>query len=304
MRSPEPVELLAPAKLNLCLYLGPEVEDLHLICSIFQPIDLSDLVTITPSDVDQVICPGIDGDDLTAQTLRLLREAELGLPSIKVEVTKRIPVAAGMGGGSADAAALLRYAREVLGQEAVPELREIASTVGSDVLAQSGLWFPSAAGAESSRSLVTGTGDAVSAAPAGESFAAVLLCSSEGLSTAEVYAEADRLGLGRSGPELEGVAESLRFGSSGLPLFPLEAAVNDLQTAALSLRPELERGIAALRGAGAVNAMVTGSGPTVYGVFADRAQAERAAEEVSAGEFGQVLVAEPLATQLTAEAGQ
>jgi 4-diphosphocytidyl-2-C-methyl-D-erythritol kinase len=288
-------QMLAPAKLNLCLYLGPQRDDgMHLISSVFQPIDLCDRILISEVDSgDQVICPGVSGEDLAARTLRLLREADLDLPDLRIEIEKRIPLAAGMGGGSADAAAVLRYARDRLGEEALSTLRRVSLEVGSDVLAQSGLWSESGQGAEAQRSLVEGVGDQVSAAPPGDTFAVVLLTSDEGLSTPEVYAEADRIGAGRTGPEIAGVAESLRFGSSGLPLTPVEAMVNDLQAAAVSLRPELEGSLSSLRRVGAVHAMVTGSGPTVFGSFATRADAERAAASLAEGGRTGVIVAGP-----------
>jgi 4-diphosphocytidyl-2-C-methyl-D-erythritol kinase len=100
--------------------------------------------------------------------------------------------------------------------------------------------------------------------------------------------------LGRTGPELAGVTESLRFGSSGLPLVPVEAMVNDLQAAAISLRPELEESLSALSETSAVHTMVTGSGPTVFGSFPTREDAERAAGIlVERGRTG-VIVAGPL----------
>ena len=203
----------------------------------------------------------------------------------------------------ADAAALLRFAREALGEGAVPELRELALAIGSDVLAQSGLWGSSSEHPESSRTLVTGTGDEVSAAPPGDPFAAVLLTSDSGLSTPEVYAEADRLGAGRSAPELQGVAESLRFGSSGLPLVPVEAMVNDLQAAAVALRPDLEAKRAALVEAGAACALVTGSGPTVFGVFPTRSEAERVADGLDRDISDGIAVVEPLSGESPIEVG-
>lgn len=303
--SVETTVLLAPAKLNLSLYLGPlTASGLHAITSIFQPIDLCDRVSFTESSEDEVICEGIDGRDLTALTLEKLRQAQLDLPPLRVEVEKEIPVAAGMGGGSADAAALLRFARDSLGEEAVPVLRDTALAVGSDVLAQSGLWGPANGHPEASRALVTGTGDEVSAAPPGDPFAAVLLTSESGLSTPEVYAEADRLGSGRSAPELQGVAESLRFGSSGLPLVPVEAMVNDLQAAAIALRPDLEAKRVALVEAGATCALVTGSGPTVFGAFPTRSEAQQAADALDPVISDGIVVVEPLARDALTEAGE
>ena len=296
----------APAKLNLCLFLGPLRGDgLHSICSLFQPIDLCDRVSISEMDSggDRVVCPGIEGEDLAARALRMIREAGLDLPPLEVVIEKRIPVAAGMGGGSADAAAVLRHARRVLGETSVPALSDLASRIGSDVLAQSGLWSQAATGSEVARSIVSGNGSEVELAPAGDGFAAVLITSRQGLSTAAVYAEADRMGLARTEPELAGVADSLRHGSSGLPLVPEEAVVNDLQAAAISLRPELEDHLVTLREVGASSVLVTGSGPTVYGAFPDEREAHRAASELESRGITGVLVTGPLGAGSVAEAG-
>jgi 4-diphosphocytidyl-2-C-methyl-D-erythritol kinase len=107
----------------------------------------------------------------------------------------------------------------------------------------------------------------------------VLIPDELGLSTAEVYAEADRLGLGRDGAELEEVAARLRAAAAegASPLDYRELLVNDLQHAALSLRPEIAEVLATLEQAGAAVALVTGSGPTAFGLFEDIAAADRAA---------------------------
>jgi 4-diphosphocytidyl-2-C-methyl-D-erythritol kinase len=110
----------------------------------------------------------------------------------------------------------------------------------------------------------------------------VLIPQEEGLSTAEVYAEADRLGIGRGASELEVVRRRLRdalaIGAS--PLTYPEHLINDLQPAAISLRPKIEEALSALTDAGAAHAMVTGSGPTSFGLFADAKTADRAATEL------------------------
>ena len=100
-----------------------------------------------------------------------------------------------------------------------------------------------------------------------------------GLGTAEVFAEADRLGLGRGEDELAALAERLltAAGAGASPLAYSELLVNDLETAALSLRPEIGEALDALRGAGARQALVTGSGPTAFGLFADLGAAQDAA---------------------------
>ena len=105
------MQLHAPAKLNLCLYLGPRRDDgLHELCSLFEPLALADLIEVAEAERDEVICPGVEGENLAARALAALRERGWERPPLRVEIEKRIPVAAGLGGGSADAAAVLRLA--------------------------------------------------------------------------------------------------------------------------------------------------------------------------------------------------
>ena len=258
--------LRAPAKLNLCLYLGPRREGgLHEICSLFCPLTLADRIVISDADVDQVVCPGVQGPNLAGEALTALRARGWRRRPARVEIEKRIPVAAGLGGGSADAAALLRLARDE-----VDGVAELAADLGADVPSQ----------LEPAFALVGGAGEAVEPLPPPGEFAAVLLPVDDGLRAADVYAEADRLGLGRGQAELDAIAERLRAaaGAGRSPLDYPELLVNDLGQAALSLRPEIGAALAALRDAGATVALVAGSGPTAFGVFEDIFAADRAAE--------------------------
>jgi 4-diphosphocytidyl-2-C-methyl-D-erythritol kinase len=273
------LRISAPAKLNLCLYLGPRREDgLHELCSLFEPLALADSITlptlITPgvgedrtgdrADRDEVVCPGVEGENLAARALAALRERGWGHPPLRVEIEKRIPVAAGLGGGSADAAAILRLAR---GE--VADLDEIALGLGADVPSQLTPAF----------ALVGGVGEQVERLPDPTPHAVVLLPGGGGLSTAAVFAEADRLGLGRSAGELAELAERLRqvAGAGASPLAYPELLANDLEPAARSLRPAIGEALDALRGAGAPHALLTGSGPTAFGLFESLADAREAA---------------------------
>src|SRR5436190_9161314 len=242
--------MLAPAKLNLCLYVGPPREDgLHEIRSLFEPLELADELKVTEAERDEVILEGIDGPDLTARALTALREHAWSGPPLRVEVTKRIPVGAGLGGGSADAAAVLRLARgEVEG------LRAIAAAIGADVPSQ----------LQPRPCLVAGAGEVIEPAPPPADHGIVLIPQPMGLSTAAVYAEADRLGSPRGENELEAIRRWLRdaVDEGGSPLSYREHLVNDLQPAAISLRPEIEQALHALDKDGAPHAMVAGSGPT------------------------------------------
>ena len=278
-----PGTMLAPAKLNLCLYVGPRRDDgLHEIRSLFEPLELADELRLTEAAEDEVFCQGIDAPDLTATALAALREHGWQGPPLRIEVTKRVPVAAGLGGGSADAAAVLRLAR---GQ--VEGLRSIAAGIGADVPSQ----------LQPRPCLVAGAGEVIEPAPTPGDHGLVLIPQPQGLSTAEVYAAADRLGVTRGDAELEAIRRRLRdaVDEGGSPLGYREHLVNDLQPAAISLRPQIEEALAALTGSGAAHAMVTGSGPTAFGLYESVEQAGKAADALR-DRFPEVLATAPLAT--------
>jgi len=264
--------LHAPAKLNLCLYLGRAREDgLHELCSLFEPLALADLIAVTPAERDEVICPGVEGENLAAKALAGLRERGWDREPLRIEIEKRVPVAAGLGGGSGDAAAVLRLAA---GE--VADLLELAAELGADVPSQ----------LRPALALVRGAGDQVFPLPEPAEHAAVLLPGGGGLSTAAVFAEADRLGLGRGAEELDALEARLReaAGAGASPLDYPDLLVNDLEPAALSLRPDIGDALDTLREAGAPKAILSGSGPTAVGLFADLAAAEAAAARLDAAE--------------------
>ena len=272
--------LRAPAKLNLCLYLGrPRDDGLHELRSLFCPLTLSDRIMVTESEADEVVCPGVDGPNLAEAALAGLRARGWLRPPVRIEIEKRIPVAAGLGGGSADAAAVLRLA----GDE-VDGLSELAAELGADVPSQLDQAF----------ALVGGAGDVVEPLSPPRHFGVVLIAADDGLCTAEVYVEADRLGLGRDPEELDSIAGELReaAGQGASPLEYHELLVNDLAHAALSLRPAIGGALTALKDAGAEVALVTGSGPTAFGVFDDIAAADAAAGQL-APRFAGAIVAGP-----------
>ena len=143
MSSPVSLRERAYAKLNLVLHVGrPRGDGLHPLCSLFASLDLADEVMLQPAGdqgPDRVDCPGVDGPNLTLAALAALRRRiQPGrVPAVWVVISKRIPVAAGLGGGSADAAAVLRLANRLAGEPlAVAELRELAMELGSDVPSQ------------------------------------------------------------------------------------------------------------------------------------------------------------------------
>jgi 4-diphosphocytidyl-2-C-methyl-D-erythritol kinase len=263
---------LAPGKVNLCLFVGPPRADgLHSLVSIVQPVSLADEVILEPAERDEVVCPGVEGPNLAAGALALFREHTGWAEPVRITIRKHVPVAAGMGGGSSDAAATLRLAARAAG---VPLPRELAPRLGSDVPA---LLHPG-------RTLVTGAGEHVEPLEGGapvpgagvESLGLLILPSEHALSTADVYREADRLGVRADVATREA---EVRAGARPF--------VNDLEPAARSLCPSIDDALAAARAMGAEHALLSGSGPTVFGVFAD-AQSARAA---AAGHPGALAVA-------------
>ena len=258
--------LRAPAKLNLCLYVGGRRDDgLHELASLFCPLLLSDRIEVAEAggEADEVVCPGVEGPNLVGVALEAMRARGWTSAPLRIEIDKRIPVAAGLGGGSADAAAVLRLA-----QGELPDLAAIASGLGADVPSQLDPAF----------ALVSGAGEVVETLPEPGGFAVVIIDDDEGLSTRDVYAEADSLGGARSEAELAELRSRLRAaaGAGASPLDYTELLVNDLQRAAISLRPGIAEALAALDEVGAAHSMVTGSGPTAVGLFADMVAADAA----------------------------
>ncbi len=180
---------LAPGKVNLCLFLGGVRDDgRHELVTVFESISLADELVMSPAagPDDEVVCAGVPEPNLVTRTLKGLRARGWSAPPVRVTVEKRVPVAAGMGGGSADAAATLRLAARL---EPVSHsvLSELAVGLGADVPSQ---LAPGLA-------LGTGAGDIVHSLRALGPHAFLILPQPVGLATAEVYREADRLGLPR-----------------------------------------------------------------------------------------------------------
>ena len=261
------VHELAPAKVNLVLQVGARRADgLHDICSLFASLELADELRVEEAERDEVVCHGVPGENLVSTALAAFRR-EAALPPLRVTIDKRIPVAAGMGGGSADAAAALRAANAIAGAPLTSAaLRALGARVGADVPSQ----------VEPRHALVTGAGEGVEPLELPD-MTLVLVPDPEGLSTAAVYAEADRIHSTR--PELDPRAVRAL---AGAPLAVLARGLeNDLEAAALSLRPGLARTLAALGEAGALAARITGSGPTAFGVFESAAEGGAAARLLS-----------------------
>lgn len=244
------------AKVNLCLYLGERRADgRHELVTLFESVGLWDELDVRAADADHVVCEGVDGPNLVGDALQRLRAAGWDAPPVRVQITKRIPVAGGMGGGSADAAALLRLAPR-LAPVPAEVLAELAVGLGADVPSQ----------LRPRPSIGSGTGEVLEPARI-DAHGLLVLPQAFGLSTADVYREADRLRLGRSRPELASLRAELRDEIKARRPLSERLIVNDLQPAAVSLAPQIEDALAGARTAGAGTAIVCGSGPTVIGLF-------------------------------------
>jgi 4-diphosphocytidyl-2-C-methyl-D-erythritol kinase len=251
---------LAPAKVNLSLFLGPTRPDgRHELLTLFESLSLADelILHTLPSPPDRVECPEVPGDrNLAAAALAELRARGWAGPPVSIRIAKRIPVAAGMAGGSADAAATLRLASE-LAPGRPEEVEAVAAGLGADVPAQ---LAPGLA-------IGTGAGEIVERLQPLASHAFVVVPLLAELATPDVYREADRLGLPRAPHELADLRSRLRGASRPGARLPGELLVNDLEPAAVSLCPDAGRALQLVREAGAETAMVSGSGPTVVGLW-------------------------------------
>ncbi len=256
-----PVTVRVPAKVNLELVVGSERSDgYHDLATVFQAVSLYDDVTALPGDHLTVSVEGEGVDDVPTDESNLAIVAarvladHLGIePRAHLHVHKSIPVAAGMAGGSADAAgALLALDRLWEARLERDELVELASQVGSDV--------PFLLVGHTALGL--GRGEKLTPVLARGHFHWVFAFAAEGLTTPDVYAELDRL---RAGSVLveprvsDGLMSALRMGEAAA----LGSALsNDLQRAAVSLRPDLSMTLDVGDEYGALGAIVSGSGPT------------------------------------------
>ena len=249
-------EWSAPAKVNLDLRVGPARSDgLHPLRSVVQTIEWCDDLDVEEGDEDELVVSGIEvpegGKNLVWRALEALAAAR---PPLRVGLHKRIPVAAGLGGGSSDAAATLMAVADMLGLPA--EVRdEAAPRVGSDVAF---LLRGGTAAMEGVGERITSLDDL------GPCALAVVVPPFE-LPTPEVYRRWDALD--------RPVGETVDRYRLPPPLRALDDVRNDLTPAAVSLRPELGDWIEELAGEWGRPVFMSGSGPSVFGVFVDEDEA-------------------------------
>ncbi|MCG7526659.1 4-(cytidine 5'-diphospho)-2-C-methyl-D-erythritol kinase [Streptomyces sp. OfavH-34-F] len=275
------VTVRVPAKVNVQLAVGAARPDgFHDLASVFLAVGLYDEVTVTPADRLRITCSGpdaaqvpLDASNLAARAASALAARHGIAPGVHLHIDKDIPVAGGMAGGSADGAAAL-LACDALWGTGTPrdELLALCAELGSDVP------FSLVGGA----ALGTGRGERLTPVEVGGTFHWVFAVADGGLSTPAVYREFDRLTEGTRVPEpvaSDALLDALRTGDAKA----LAASLgNDLQAAALSLRPSLAATLAAGTEAGALAALVSGSGPTTAFLTEDAATADRVAAALTA----------------------
>ncbi len=285
------VTVRVPGKVNLYLAVGDRCDDgYHKLTTVFHAVSLFDEVTVRTSDMTSIEVVGegaeqvpMDERNLAWQAAELLGKHVGRTPDVAITIDKSIPVAGGMAGGSADAAAVL-VAVNALWEQGVPrrDLHTLAARLGSDV--------PFAL--HGGTALGTGRGDELATVLSRNTFHWVLALGQTGLSTAAVFAELDRLRDVGAPPRLGDAEPVLAALASGDPAVLAPLLGNELQPAAMSLDPTLRRTLRAGSEAGALAGVVSGSGPTCAFLCASAASAvEVCAELAGAGVCRTVRVA-------------
>lgn len=257
------VVVAAPAKINLSLGVGPVRSDgFHPLATVYQAIGLYDEITVRTADEQSLTVSGEDIDvsdvptdesNLALQAASLLALHHRRDDAVEMTIRKRIPVAGGLAGGSADAAGALVACEALWGTETPrEELLELAADIGSDVP------FCLVGGT----AIGTGRGEVVTPAMTRGKYWWVLALAEGGLPTPAVYREFDRLHASAPAPEPEVPTELMAALRSGDVELLGKALTNDLQAAAFGLRPELEELLALGIQGSAHGALVSGSGPT------------------------------------------
>jgi len=258
------VRVRVPGKINLALRVGRVREDgYHELATIFQAVSLYDDVTALPAR-DGITCEvlgaqahkiGVGEDNLAWRAADLLKQAYDVSEGIHLVIDKRIPVAGGMAGGSADAAgSLLACARFWGLRISVDDLMRLGAQLGADVP------FPLMGGC----AIGLGKGETLTPMLSRGVYHWVLGFSASQLSTPEVFRRFDELSPSHTIPEIPDIPQDLMVALiSGDPARVGERLINDLGAAACSLLPELNTTLRAGREAGCLGAIISGSGPTV-----------------------------------------
>ena len=276
------VSVRVPAKVNVQLAVGAARPDgFHDLANVFLAVGLYDEVTVSASGGGlRVTCSGADAGQVPLDRTNLAARAAEALasryglvPDVHIHIAKDIPVAGGMAGGSADGAGALVACDALWGTGASrDELLGICAELGSDVP------FSLVGGA----ALGVGRGEQLRTLEVGGTFHWVFAMAERGLSTPAVFREFDRLSAGVRVPEPVASQELIEALAKGDASALAGAVSNDLQPAALSLFPELAETLSVGRGAGALAARVSGSGPTTAFLAENAEAAEHVAEALVA----------------------
>ena len=277
----------APGKTNLFFAVGPLQEDgFHDVASVYLALDLREEVTVTPAaswsvsvtgnvSADQIASVPTDESNLVVKAAKHVAElAGVDAQPVSFTINKHVPVAGGMGGGSADAAAALA-AVNALWCTGVEEKLSDSVELGADVP------FALAGGI----AIGLGRGEVLTQIEAVRPIHLVLVTSDEGLSTPAVYRRLDELRAARGidpkhAAEATVPADLIRALQTGDQTALASLLKNDLQEAALDLRPDLKKSIDAGLAAGAIAGFVSGSGPTIAFLVADADGAESLAQKL------------------------
>lgn len=281
---PEPLELRAPAKINLFLAVtGRRADGYHELLSLMCAIGLYDRLSLRFGGRGiRVFCdhPAVPEDDRNLVHRAASRFFDrLGVPpGVSIRIDKRIPVAAGLGGGSSNAAAVLGGLNRAFGRPFTPELLQpMALAVGADVP-----FFLTGKPA-----LATGVGEHLEPVTGLVPYHVLTVCPDLKVSTAAVYKKLN-LGLTKCEKKLKQLhLKTERFDA-------LHFLCNDLETVTIRNFPQLNEIKKALLGLGAAGALMSGSGPTVFGLFQDAAVAGRAVARLAQRREWHVHLAEML----------
>lgn len=279
-KADDSIRLRCPAKVNLFLkVLGKRSDGYHDVQNIMQTVSLFDELSVRKQKEGVTLsCSGetIDGgpeENLVVRAANLFFRRGYARPGVHLELKKSIPVAAGLGGGSSDAACCLLALNELFAAGLSNDtLRELAAELGSDVS-----FF-----IEGGTALCTGRGEIVRPVKKAPPFAGILLTPKSRFKTSEMYALLARED--SEGPDLDDMLRSIESGDLASVC---SALFNSFTTAAFRLAPELPMLRHILQKLGSMSVVLCGSGPTLLGVFQGIAQGEAAMRELQAASLGE-----------------
>lgn len=267
------LNLMAHAKINLTLdVLSRRPDGYHNVEMIMQTIELHDTLSFTEADGVELSISGLSvppgPENLVLKAAHLLQESCNSRKGARIHLKKEIPVAAGLAGGSTNAAATLLGLNQLWGLGLTPDkLLELAVKLGADV--------PFCLMGRSA--IARGIGEVLTPLPQAPQFGVILVKPAFGVSTAEVYRKLDLNNLGRR-PNTDGMIKALGKGDLDLVSFEL---ANVLESVTLSLRPQLGDLKAKLKAAGCYGVLMSGSGPTIFGLTGSVGEAEEVAARLN-----------------------